>query len=101
MCPTINLGKSNKRKRTVNKQLYQGVYQDKRWSRVRAVKFSDNPLCEQCLLKGIVTITQEVHHIIPIDVYHLDEELAFDIDNLMSLCNECHSKIHLELRQRL
>lgn len=99
--PTISLGKRKPRERTINKNMYQNVYQDKRWVRVRALKFSNNPLCELCLLKGIVTVTQEIHHIIPIDVYNLDEYLAFDIDNLQSLCTKCHAEIHKELREKL
>jgi len=92
--PTIELGRHKKRERTINKTMYQKVYQDKRWIRVRTLKFKNNPLCELCLLEGRVTPTEEVHHIIPIDVYDLDEELAFDIDNLQSLCVQCHKKVH-------
>ena len=97
--PVINLGESKKRDKTVNKKLFQDFYQDKRWRRIRNVKFRNNPLCELCLLKGIITITEEVHHIIPIDVYNLNEELAFDIDNLQSLCVSCHAEIHKSHRQ--
>lgn len=92
--PTINLGKPKHRDRTINKVKYQNVYQSKAWRNLRALKFANNPLCELCLLKGKVTQTEEVHHIIPFDV---NPDLAYDYDNLMSLCSECHSKIHKTL----
>jgi len=87
--PTINLGKKKKRDRTFNKQKFQGIYQDKRWKRVRGRKFRANPLCEDCEREGVVRQTEEVHHIRGVDDFP-DE--AFEIDNLMSLCVEHHKK---------
>jgi len=67
---------------------------------LRSAKFRENPLCENCLAKNpsVVRQTQEVHHIMPIDINNPDEALIFDYDNLKSLCNECHSIIHGKLR---
>ena len=82
------------RERTFNKSAYQKVYQDKRWKRLRKSKLRGNPLCEDCERVGKVSITEEVHHIKPFDITGDYELLAFDYDNLMSLCKECHHKKH-------
>ena len=92
--PRINLPKRKKRERTYNKTAYQRVYQDKRWKRLRKAKLRANPLCEECERMGKTTQTEHVHHIIPFDIEGDYEELAFDYDNLQSLCHECHVKKH-------
>ena len=42
-------------------------------------------LCKSCLAKGLVTVTEEVDHIIP-----LSEGGTNDRDNLQALCRDCH-----------
>lgn len=54
-----------------------------------------HPLCEQCLKQGRTTPTEEVHHIIP-----LSRGGTHSTDNLMSLCQSCHNKIHHDLGDR-
>lgn len=63
---------------------------DWQWRKVRAVKLAQNPVCESC---GYPADT--VHHIQPVEKY---PDLRLAIDNLMSLCRECHEKI--EKRKR-
>ena len=93
--PTINLGKRKRRDVTYNKKLFQTVYQDQRWRSLRLIKIHDNPLCEVCLKQGRVTIADEVHHIIPFfNGVEVLEWLAYDYDNLLSVCCECHTRIH-------
>ena len=92
---TINLGGKKKRDRTYNKTAYQKVYQDKRWKRLRKAKLRNNPLCEECEKEGRVSITEEIHHIRTFDIDGNYERLAFDYDNLMCLCKECHYKKHI------
>jgi 5-methylcytosine-specific restriction enzyme A len=92
--PTIVLQKRKEIGVTYNKKALQGFYQDKRWKRLRRLKFKENPLCERCLPKGIIRQTEEIHHKIHIDLQHPDESLIFDFDNLESLCKECHVAEH-------
>lgn len=73
------------------------VYNTQRWKEIRDWKRISNPLCEECLKEDRTTPTEEVHHIVsfmttddPIKRTHL----AFDYENLMSLCKECHQKMH-------
>jgi 5-methylcytosine-specific restriction protein A len=95
--PTIKL---LKRKRdsvsTSRKRDYQEIYQDKRWLKLRNHKRRVNPLCERCESLGKVTPMVEVHHKVPFD----DEpDLAFECDNLESLCTLCHEFRHKELKR--
>jgi len=93
--PTIKQNNPVRNDRTLGKRVYQKVYQDKRWKRLRQVKFMENPICEKCRERGITTVTQHIHHVKPFDVNSPDlEARAFDYDNLISLCVECHNKMH-------
>jgi len=62
---------------------------DTDWYKVRDRKLAIDPLCQDCLNGGVVTVAVEVHHIVKV----LDNsELRLDINNLMSLCKSCHSQ---------
>ena len=65
------------------------------WKRIRDRYASEHPLCEKCLAEGRVTLMAEVHHKLPIS-----RGGTHDRDNLMSLCQSCHNKIHHELGDR-
>lgn len=65
------------------------------WHRIRARYVAAHPLCEQCLKEGRITPVEEVHHIVPISKGGTHAE-----DNLMSLCQSCHNKIHHDLGDR-
>ncbi|WP_157279097.1 HNH endonuclease [Proteiniphilum acetatigenes] len=56
-----------------------------------------NPLCEKCFENGIITAACDIHHIISfVDITdNLRRlEIAYDFNNLQSLCKKCHQKIH-------
>ena len=100
--PTINLGQKRKPIPSRAKGQYQAIYQDKRWVKLRALKFAMNPLCELCETKGRVTQTDEVHHVKPFDINSTQAEieaLAFDWNNLISLCTDCHHAEHKKLHK--
>lgn len=94
--PTISLGKPKQKRPSYNRAALQIWYNCKMWRDLRANKFANNPLCEVCLLKDppVVRPTEEVHHIIPIDIQNPDEFMIYDYSNLLSLCAECHHAIH-------
>ena len=84
------------------------IYQSRKWKELTILKKRANPLCEQCIKDGeaigipggYVKSVECVHHIIPIETARTKEEmrrLAFDWNNLMSLCKSCHARIHKEL----
>lgn len=59
-------------------------------------KLLSNPLCEVCLSNEIITPAIDVHHIDSFMNYSNTKRLskAYDSNNLMSICKECHSKLH-------
>ena len=73
------------------------IYQSQRWRVLRLAKLADTPLCEMCERNGIVKPAIDVHHIVSFmttdDKVHRIA-LAYEYDNLMSVCKECHQYIH-------
>lgn len=61
------------------------------WMKIRKYYVQLHPFCEECMKRGVLTMTQEVHHIVP-----LSEGGTHDMDNLIALCKSCHSRIHAE-----
>jgi 5-methylcytosine-specific restriction protein A len=86
--------------KTTRKGEYQAIYQDKHWLKLRNAKRRNNPLCEECEKRNRVTPMREVHHKKPFDTGRTPDEiqeLAFDYDNLVSLCDPCHDEAHKNL----
>jgi 5-methylcytosine-specific restriction protein A len=63
---------------------------DSRWQKLRLYKLARNPLCERCESLGRIERASLVHHIKPIN----DGGAVLDMDNLMSVCEVCHDKLH-------
>jgi len=85
------------RKKSHNRKQRMSIYNTARWRRLREVKLINNPLCEICEEEGRTTPAEDVHHITSFMSTHdsiTRRHLAFDYDNLKSLCKECHSKEH-------
>ena len=63
------------------------------WERVRLKALKrDHYSCVNCKAKGILTTSRlEVDHIQELE-YH--PELALELDNLRTLCKDCHNKRH-------
>lgn len=57
-------------------------YGTKQWRYIRLAKLGATPMCEHC-----GGVANQVDHIVPIE----DGGLPFDMDNLQSLCQRCHS----------
>lgn len=70
----------------------QTFYHSREWSYIRSVKLNKDTLCEECLKKGRYVPATDVHHLIDIDDCPTYDN-ALDIDNLESLCKQCHSTI--------
>ena len=62
-------------------------YQSRKWRTLRALKLQKDPLCEECMRKGMLIPAQMVDHIIPIN----KGGAPLDLNNLQSLCNHCHA----------
>ena len=82
---------------TENEKRRREIYSTTRWRKLRAAKERDNPLCEICLANDRVTPTEDIHHIttfVDIDDALRRKDVAYNYDNLQSLCKVCHQKIH-------
>lgn len=76
---------------------YHALLTSKGYRRLRAAHLAAHPLCQRCLEQGIVTAAAEVHHISRVEGAGTPEGMrtrAFDPDNLLSLCEECHKAVH-------
>ena len=81
------------------------IYNSKEWRLLKERKKQANPLCEMCIeegrkagvKRGYIHSVECVHHKIPIETAHNMEEmrrLAFDWNNLQSLCKRHHHEVH-------
>lgn len=96
--PTLNQPKK-RNKRVYRVQKAAQFYNTTTWRKLREAHIMLHPICQKCCKNP----AEEVHHITPILTGETDlemQELAFDGNNLMSLCRDCHHKIHEELRHR-
>lgn len=94
--PVINLPKKKRHNYYKNANI-QKYYNCDRWRKLRISKLMNNPLCEMCLANEVVRQADEVHHIVKYSSGKTEDEknrLAYDYENLMSLCKECHRMIH-------
>lgn len=97
--PTITKRQSRASQTTIsgNKKERMRIYNHRRWKELKNLKLDLNPLCEECARVGRVRESKDVHHIVsfmsttnPTVRYRL----AFDINNLQSLCKQCHQRKH-------
>ena len=81
----------------------QTLYNSAKWQRLRNAILMNEPLCQNCLANGKTSLATCVHHkqIISSADDELDmQSLAFDANNCLSLCEECHSKMHILARRK-
>lgn len=64
------------------------VYDTQQWKRVRAMKLSMDPLCEECRRIGRMVAATQVDHRVAL----ARGGAAFDLENLVALCASCHSR---------
>ena len=57
------------------------------WQKTRAEKRRLNPCCEDCAQKGITRVAVEIHHV---ESLATRPEKALHLENLRSLCRDCH-----------
>lgn len=81
---------------------YMSLINTRRWRGLRHRQLSLRPLCQMCAKEGRTRSATEVHHIRPVQEgasYTEKETLAYDPDNLLSLCHECHVRIHRQMHK--
>jgi 5-methylcytosine-specific restriction protein A len=63
----------------------QRKYHGANWKRLRKAVIADEPLCRDCLRRGLLNPTT--------DVDHIDGDWSNDSrENLQGLCHQCHSR---------
>ncbi len=91
---TTRKAKRNIQSTTVNREFYNST----EWRELSRTHRIKNPLCEHCLILGILTPVTLVDHIIEIED---DPTQKLNPQNLQSLCHACHnSKTAQERRKR-
>lgn len=75
----------------MQRRIGSAVYESQRWERTRRMYLeSKHYICEICGRAG-----NTVHHKTPLTADNLhDESIAYGLDNLQCLCQECHNKVH-------
>ena len=69
-------------------------YTSQKWrKKAEKIKRRDNYRCVWCARYGRAAPAEVVHHIKHVEEY---PELAFEDENLVSLCKKCHNKAHPE-----
>lgn len=69
-------------------------YDSDPWQKCRLLALQrDYYLCQSCLRNKLITFANIVHHIKPLEDY---PELALVLNNLETICLECHNKEHPE-----
>lgn len=86
--------------RYINIKEIEERYKSRQWRSLRKRKLLANPFCERCLKQGIYKAAKIIHHIeyINSDNY-MKDEVFLNINNLESLCQECHNKEHFEQQE--
>jgi len=67
---------------------WQRLYKTARWRRVRERVLNEQPLCQWCLEREIVTVANEVHHVEP----HKGDMVKFWSGPFVATCKSCHSR---------
>jgi 5-methylcytosine-specific restriction endonuclease McrA len=83
------------------KDFSSAFYHSTGWERARATALErDHYLCQHCLASGVITPATMVHHIHELTPANIDDpDVATNPDNLVSLCDRCHKKVHGWIRQ--
>ena len=94
--PTLTKAPSHHTKQNNNKKERMKIYNSPRWESLRKTKLQQQPLCEVCLLSGVVSIAEDVHHVVSFMQFSGQKryDVAFNFDNLQSICKRCHGKEH-------
>ena len=64
------------------------VYRTAQWRSVRARQISTQPLCQSCLVRGVVTQGNQVDHVFP---HRRIGRESFTHNLFQTLCQPCHS----------
>lgn len=79
-----------------DKRPWRKWYGTARWQQMRVHQLSSEPLCRFCLDAERVTEAEVVDHI---KRHSGSPELFWDVENLQSLCAQCHDRTKREMER--
>lgn len=84
------------------REFSRSFYHSTAWLNARETAMSrDGRLCVDCLKKGLYNPAVEVHHIQELTPENInDASIALGLDNLVSLCRDCHKARHKPQEER-
>lgn len=91
--PWLNVKPNKKEEISISKKRKQKIYQNKKWKDVIEFIKLRFPFCLLCASKysPIMKPMEHCHHIVELKK---DISKAFDYNNVMPICANCHSKLH-------
>lgn len=97
MCPNLTDGRfcdehqrqENKRYERYDRNPLVKKRYGSTWRKIRSSYVKEHPLCEICFEEKRMVPVEEVHHKLP-----LSKGGTHDKNNLISLCQSCHARIH-------
>lgn len=94
--PYINKKKSKQQVQTDKQRKRRKIYNSALWNKMRLAQLQSHPICQICKLEGKTTLGIDTHHLDSFINYDGMEMMnkAYDSNNLISLCKECHNRIH-------
>lgn len=61
---------------------------------------TEHPLCERCLAKREISISEQVHHKIKLSPQNINNpDIVLNWENLEALCDKCHKEEHIKERR--
>lgn len=82
--------------RSAEAKAWQHLYKTTRWTKLRLIHLSAEPLCRMCKDEGRITPATVVDHI---KAHKGDETLFWNMGNWQSLCSSHHNS-HAQSRDR-
>lgn len=81
---------------TIMQEWAKQFYKSKAWQACREAAIKrDAYLCIDCAKQNKITAAEEVHHVIELTADNIeDASISLNLDNLASLCRECHRARH-------
>lgn len=99
--PILRIKRENNRKYVAktdnlnNKYVYNTGF----WRKLRITYLAQHPLCENCQKNNKTTLATTVHHKYEISngvTKQQKQNIGFNYNNLMAVCEDCHKLIHKE-----
>ena len=86
----------------MSREFAKAFYGSKQWQECReSYTRSKRYLCEDCLVKGLYTPGEIVHHIKELSPENINDPMVtLNFDNLRLVCRKCHAEEHQQRDRR-